>query len=213
MEKAYGKVAAHEIIIDDLPVSQADTWNTEFAKVIQKLRTMMNDFKPEYIKHIQRIQTPNPQGFFPMKVTIIKLSVVAAMNEHVSLHPNAFPWFRRSRTKETRKFNSYEHYKAEKKNALLPDNSAFVWEATPVASSHLCRKVPNPNFVPPSVPQPRGSVVTTILGHQLPLNPWKPKPRPPQGGQQPQQPQQPQANAPLLQAPTSEEEAMNHHPQ
>ena len=149
-EKFQDAKVERQLIIEGVSSQKDDTKATELNRVLEKMKTVMNDFQPSYIKRITRFTNPSLDGTYPMLVTLRTKKLVGAIFDFIEDQPeNLWPWLQPSRTRDTRRRNAESKQRFQHLNTSLPDNSATVWEEFQVGVFHSHRRVPNKNYKAP----------------------------------------------------------------
>ena len=153
-----------QVIIEGIPSKKDDSKATEYERVMEKLKSIMNDFKITYIKSIQRFQNPSPDGTFPIIVTMRTRKLVQSIFDFIEEQPeNLWPWLQPGRTRETRRRNAEIKQRMQALNEkLLKSNSPTLWEEFQVGTFISHKKIPNVHYVPQAGAsnQPQGGQIT-----------------------------------------------------
>ena len=161
-EQYQGERASRQVIIYGEPSGEDDTKEQEKKRAWEKLRTISKDFQLNDIESTQRFEDAHSDGAFPMIVTIRRKLVVMHIMDHIENgHKDDYPWLDQSRTREVRRRNARLVNSIEDLNeALSKANSATLWEPISAGPISARKRIPNPNYIPPTKTQ-KTQVVTT----------------------------------------------------
>ena len=150
-QKKHDEECENEVILYGIGCKDTDLYEDEINAATSALKKVLEDFDSKFIKNVDRFHAMDDKGFYPMKVTINRLSVA---KELVEVAEEAkYDWFSRSRPKNVRIHNADVKRQVDDLNLKLPVNSPTLWEALQVGSMHIVRKVENPDYIAPAHPQ------------------------------------------------------------
>ena len=146
--KQNEEIADRDIILYGIESKKDDNYKDEIDRAAAKLKMVLSDFTVDLIKGVSRFYAPDAKGFYPMRVTIRRLSIAQELIEEAE--DRKFEWFARSRSKQVRKFNGGLVDHCEYLNSTLPPNSSFRWEVTQVGATDVIRRADNPAYIAPA---------------------------------------------------------------
>ena len=186
-QRAHDDLASYQVIIRGTPHTGREKFDAEAKTALDLLYKIYANFDVDDIDQIHRFTNADDDGTHPLCITFERRSVVDILVEKWKVNKAAFPWFETSKSREVRRFNALEAKAVEDLNSDAPNTDALVWELKEVGDITIRRRVPNPNYRPPAIPE------VTVAGHKVQnvpqrtsitihRNPSKSVTKPPQGG-------------------------------
>ena len=162
-EQYQGERSSRQVLIYGEPSGEDDSKELELKRAHEKLKIIMTDLALKDIESVQRFEDPHTDGAFPMIVTLTRKMLVNHLIDFMEQgHKDKFPWFDISRTREVRRRNSRLANSIDDLNeSLSKANSATLWENISAGPISARRRIPNPNYVPPTKAASKTAVVTT----------------------------------------------------
>ena len=184
-QRAHDDLASFQVVIHGCVRNGREKFEDEAKTALGLLKQIYPHCNIEDIDQIHRFPKEDDDGTNPLCITFERRSMADILIEKWQANRSKFPWFAISKSKEVRRFNALEAKAVNDLNTDAPSTDALIWELKEVGSLEIRRRVPNPNYKPPAIPE------VTVAGHKTQTHPqWtfpthrNPSKMPPKGAQE-----------------------------
>ena len=150
--QAHEENAKYQIIIYGLPHGDGDNIDTEIQKALPLLNTITPVVDKD-IDWVDRFPSATDDGTYPLIVTFVDRELPDQMWEVVKKDRKAYPWYQKSLARHIRRWNARQDREVERLNSNAPDNEPTVWATKLVGDIKILRKIANPNYIAPAMPE------------------------------------------------------------
>ena len=149
--QAHEENAKYQIIIYGLPHADGDNIDSEIKRALPLLNTIVL-VEDKDIDWVDRFPSATDDGTYPLIITFLSKELPDKMWSIVKEDRTKYPWYQKSLARHVRRWNARQERECERLNANAPDNEPTVWATKIVGDLKILRKVANPNYVAPALP-------------------------------------------------------------
>ena len=151
--KIHQDIASTQILIHGTFHDGTEPFDTEAKTALDLLHTIYPHVSVDDIEQMHRFTRADDDGTYPLCVTFERRSVADVLIEKWRQDPGKFPWFQTSKSRDVRRWNAEETKEVERLNSNISDADPTIWELKVVGDMLTRRRVPNPNYKAPAIPE------------------------------------------------------------